>query len=638
MEDGKSSTIYYQRIVSFRFTPNYSGEIERDKKIFFDNCRKRLPFLYTTDVIERIEKAIDLVYELFKDDRRGDGTMFYTHFLETAHILITKFKIDDVDTIIAALLHDTLEDKKDKITYDDINKLFNKNVAEIVEGVTKITSQTEVEKIFTTKVENNFNYQQQELATIKKIFEYGLKNPRIFLVKFADRFHNILTLYGIKNPIRREEIVKETINIYVPLMRLFGFEEPSKELRDLCLFHIIAKDPKEAEEKYLYLLDIHRQEYFKFITLAHKYNIEEKIKGVLQQHSDKINLLAGHNTLYELYEALKSNNNKIPSNYQHIHWIIDIPSDIYSSKLLDKIERSLKNKFPFIASEQISSLKDNLTQEIIQYLSITKSTFVLPSNELMEILFTVSASGKQRFDINEVIFKKEYHQSYDENEYRAFLELIEYLYNQDVPNKMELLFEFAKKIYPTEYVIVEDSINETSYLIPKGYTVLDLAFKLLPQKAYNIVGARVRSKGNQWESKSLNYIFQNYDKFELIITASPNTEIDDLKPYSLVAINEVRKLKEKFRSTGFALKESFHKGINIRGINKTGVSSKITALGNLFNISFTKLNFLPSPFTQSEFKGIVAAKFGTSNKLNIFLLELIKIPEVKEFEVVDEED
>lgn len=637
-EDSQESNLLIPRIISFKFSPNYTGNIEEDKKVFLQRCRTRFPFLYTLDILEKIEKAIDLVYELFKDDRRGDGTMFYTHFLETAHILIHKLGIDDVDTIVAALLHDTLEDKKDKISFDDIKNLFNQNVAEIVEGVTKITSQSEVEKIFSSKVEADFNYQQQELATIKKIFEYGLRNPRIFLVKFADRFHNVLTLYGIRNPERREQIAKETINIYVPLMKLFGFEEPSKELRDLCLFHIIARDINEAEEKYQKLLEIHKQEYQKFISIAIENNLEEKIKSVLQKYSSRINLLVGHKTLYELYEALKNNKNRIPINYQHIHWIVDIPSDEYSSKLLEQIERGLRNKFAFIASEQISNIKDKLTQEIIQYISITKSTFVLPSKERMEILFNVSASGKQRFDINEVIFKKEYHQSYDEREYQAFLELIEYLYNQNVPNKMELLFEFAKKIYPTEYVSVEDNLNETSYLVPNGFTVLDLAFKLEPRKAFNVVSAKILSSDGQWESRSLNYVLRNNDKFELITAAAPIYDFDDLKPFSLVAINEVRKSKDKVAKRNILPKDTFYKRVNIRGIDKLGVSKKISDLGTLLNVSFTKFNFIVNPLNRTEFKGNLAAKFGSINKLNIFLLELIQIPEVTEFEVVDEEE
>ncbi len=634
--DNKNLSIFPQRIVTIKFQPNYFGDIEFDKKKFLENCQKRIPVIFTSNVIGKVEKAIDFVYELFKEDRRNDGTMFYTHFLETAHILLNKFKIYDIDTIIAALLHDTLEDKKEKVSFEDLARIFNKNVAEIVEGVTKITSHSEVEKNFHVTVDKELTYEKQELATIQKIFKYGLINPRIFLVKFADRFHNVLTLYGIPKPKRRKDIAEETVNIYVKLMSSLGLVDPAKELRDLCLFHIIAEEQSVAEEKYRNLVEIHKSERDKFIAISSAHNVEEKIKGILQSVSEKINLLVGHKTLYELYETLERNSNKIPSNYQHFYWIIDIPSDIYSAKIIEQIETSLKNKFAFISSEQISSVRDKLTQEIVQYLSLAKNTYILPSKERMELVFNVTPSGSSRFDIDKVIFKKDYHQSYDEREYQAFIELIEYFYNQDVSKKMELIFEFAKRIYPSEYVSVRDNLNDTYYLVPNGFTILDLAFKITPDKAFHTIGARIYAGNGQWESKSLSYVLKNDDIFELITAGTPSYELENLKPYSLVVINEVRKLQQRLEKKEIQPKQTIVKTISIRGLDKVGIGAQILNIGNVLNIPLTKLNFDLNPIKITEFKGSLTGKFNSVDKLNIFLIEIMKIPEIKEIEVFDE--
>ncbi|MCX7909452.1 MAG: HD domain-containing protein [Ignavibacteria bacterium] len=631
------SSFFYQRIISFRYTSNYTGEIEKDKKLFLEYCRKHIPFIFIPNVLEQLEKAIDLVYELFKDDRRRDGSMFYTHFLETAHILINKFNVDDIDTIIAALLHDTLEDKKDKISYEDIKKMYNQNVADIVEGVTKITNKSEVEEIFHNKPVGNFDYQHQELATIQKIFTYGLKNPRIFLVKFADRFHNMLTLYGIPKTRRRREIAEETVNIYVQLMKTFGFEEPAKELRDLCLFHLITDNPEEAEKIYKQLLKIHDAERLRFIEIAQQNDIEEKLIGIIQSVSDKISLLVGHKTLSELYDALLKNPSKVSANYQHFYWIIDIPSDIFNYKVIENIENNLKNKFPYISTEKISNIQDRLPSEIIQYLPLIRSYYLLPTNDRLEIVYNVSSSEKQRFDINKIAFKKEYHQSYDVKEYNAFIELIEYLYNKDDVNRMELLLEYAKKIYPTEYVRVKDNLKDTYYLVPNGFTILDLAFKLMPEKAFHVIGARISNSDGQWESKSLGYILKDNDVFELIIASSPLYELENLRPYSLHAINEIRKLQQRIESKEIQPKEQVVKTIFVRGLDKTGLGAQILDIGKVLNIPFTKLNLGLHPISQTEFYGSLTGKYSSLEKFNIFLIELAKIPEIIEIIVDDKE-
>jgi len=173
-----SSQSIRQRIINFQYTPNFVGDFEKDKEKFLEISKKQNPAIFNADVLQEISKAIDLVGELFKDDVRGDGTKFYTHFLETAYILLTKFNFYDKDTIIAAILHDSVEDKSDLIKYEDIKNQFGDEVAQIVDGVTKITTASELEETFHTKFVGKIDYNDQELATIKKVFEAGLLTPK----------------------------------------------------------------------------------------------------------------------------------------------------------------------------------------------------------------------------------------------------------------------------------------------------------------------------------------------------------------------------------------------------------------------------------------------------------------------------
>ncbi len=635
MEQGlnsQTSTIY-ERVIQFYYTPHYSGNIQKDKESFFDYCRKKYPEHFTPNVLNKIESAIDFMYKYFKDDRRGDGTMFYTHFFETAHILLSKFKITDLDTIISAFLHDLVEDKPE-VNIKTIKNMFGPNVAGIVDGVTKITNSSELEKEFQVEVNRELSYEDQELATIQKIFKYGIKYPQIFLVKFADRYHNVQTLYGIKKSARRREIANQTINIYVPLIKMLGYEEVSKELRDMCLFHIIAENPKEAEQMYQKLKEIHKEEFYKFIKTAQENNLEETLNSIVTSKSDQIHLVVAHKTLFDLHEALVSNSWQVPMTYQHFYWVVNIPAEVYDNNLIRSIDSKLRDEFRFISMETLTFLDENLLSGVILYLPVSKYNYVLPNGDGFEIVFNIVSSEKKSIDIEKTFLNKSAYKSYDEREYNAFLELIEYLYSQEIKDKMQLLLEFAKRMFPTEFVSIKNNVQETFYVVPNGFTVLDAAFKLMPDEAFKVISAKVYKPNHGWLSKSLNYVFENNDVFEFIKASNPIYELDDLKPFSLVAINEIRKIKQKIERKEIKTQQKFVKTISLKGIDKLGLTSLISNVAVALNVSFTKVYLNVDRVNPQQFNGSIAGKFSTVENLNFFVLGLGKIKDIKEISVV----
>lgn len=637
-ETKKPQGILPQRIINIKFKPNYSGNYAEDKPKFLKLFKEKgaevdLPI---------VEKALDLVYDLFKEDRRGDGTMFYTHFLETAHILLTKFKISDTDTIVSALLHDSVEDKKEKITLDDLELLFNSKVAEIVNGVTKITDTSDLEKTLDVKLDREFEYESQELATIQKVFTYGLKNPKIFLVKFADRFHNILTLYGIKNPNRRKEIANQTINIFVPLIKVFGYEEVAKELRDLCLFHTIAEDPDTAEKIYSKLRFIHSQLQERFLRIARKYDLEENLFKIANSISSEFTLTVAHKTLSELWQAVAGIKNDIksepPSYYQHYYWVINIPSNAGDIKdKITKLDKKLKSTFPVLGEDIPLIMEQEPPTEIIQDVELGYRKFFLSNFESFEVMYNLMPADVKIIDLEKVILQSSVYRKFEDKEYSAFIELIEYLYKQNVPNKMQMLIEYAKKIYPSSYITVEDNISRTRYFVPRGFTVLDLVFKISPQKASNALGARIINQQSSTPiSKGLNYVLQDGDFFELIFASRPTYDFGNVKPFSLVAINELRKIKEKLKELQTKDKEfSLLKKIFIKGVDKFGLGSEITGLASSLQINFTLILMGLPLGTKDTFSGNLYCIFYTFEQMNAFVLELMKVPEIKEVMVLE---
>lgn len=173
---------------------------------------------YNIEGLEMVKKAYYYAEELHKGQKRQSGEDYITHPLNVAYTLAEMYA--DTDTLCAALLHDTLEDTK--ITKEQIAIDFNNDVANLVDGVTKISRMN-----FATK-------QEQNLANTRKIITSITNDVRIIIIKLADRLHNMRTLQ-FKSEFKQKENAKETLLLYVPLADRLGMHIIKSELEDLSL-------------------------------------------------------------------------------------------------------------------------------------------------------------------------------------------------------------------------------------------------------------------------------------------------------------------------------------------------------------------------------------------------------------------
>src|ERR1700761_249096 len=193
-------------------------------------ARGRRRLMRQTDLVERVlaydpgaDEAIlnkAYVYAMTAHGKqfRASGDPYFAHPLEVAAIR-TGLKLD-VPTIVTALLHDTIEDTL--VTYEDIREKFGEEIANLVDGVTKL-SQLEV---FSERTKQAENFRKLMLAITSDI--------RVLLVKLADRLHNMRTLGFISNPDKRQRIARETVEIYAPLAGRIGMQNMREELEDLA--------------------------------------------------------------------------------------------------------------------------------------------------------------------------------------------------------------------------------------------------------------------------------------------------------------------------------------------------------------------------------------------------------------------
>ncbi|MFM8244479.1 MAG: RelA/SpoT family protein [Candidatus Fonsibacter sp.] len=212
-------------------------------------------------------KAYDFASNAHKNQKRYSGDPYISHPIEVASILCD-LKVDTA-TITTALLHDTVEDTD--ATYNELDKLFGKEIAELVDGVTKIS------KLENKSVEYSVaeNFRKLILATSKDI--------RVLLVKLADRLHNMRTLNNIIDENKKNRIAKETMEIYAPLAERMGMHNFRDELEDLS-FKVINPEARKLITDRLDLIKKNISVSFdeiskKIILLLSSKKIESKVIG-----------------------------------------------------------------------------------------------------------------------------------------------------------------------------------------------------------------------------------------------------------------------------------------------------------------------------------------------------------------------
>lgn len=228
---------------------------------------------------ESITNAFKLCYMSHLGIKRASGEPYYYHPVEVAKIVAQEINIDDV-SVIAALLHDTVEDTD--VTLSDIEYWFGKQVAVIIDGVTKITG------VFKSR-------DSKQAETFMKLLLSMAEDIRVILIKFADRLHNMRTIQHLRRE-KQIQIASETMELYAPLAHRFGLFNIKNELEDLCFkaidptsFKFVARklrEKKEAREEFIdeFMMPVGRQlrqQHFNFEIKGrpkHIYSIYRKMQ------------------------------------------------------------------------------------------------------------------------------------------------------------------------------------------------------------------------------------------------------------------------------------------------------------------------------------------------------------------------
>ena len=453
---------------------------------------------YNPDAISDVKKAYDYASYLHNGQVRQSGEPYISHPLNVAYILSEMHA--DSDTVCAGLLHDTLEDtniKKEDIAHD-----FNQNVANLVDGVTKLAKMN-----FSSKQDQNY-------ANTRKIITGITDDVRIIIIKLADRLHNMRTL-EFKSEFKQKENSLETMEIFVPLAYYIGAYRIKSELEDLSLKYLKPDVYKRIGDKKIKLEetsgDVLKEMLYKIETLLNDRNIPNEIKvrtkniyGIYKRLSEGHKLSDIHDLL-----ALKIMVDEIENCYIGLYLVHSKYKPI-NDKFKDYICNPKTNMYRSLHTT-VFGPNDKLVQTQIRTFDMDKiASFGLTAYWDIE-------KGKAR-DVMQNDLKQKY---------QFFKSLIEinsiFGDNQQFVNQVKNEL-FANKVYV--YTTKGDIIE-----LPIGSTIIDYAYKLDTDIGNIMVGAFVND-----EYVPVDYVLQNKDRVRIVtndLSYGPREEWLDIAKTSL---------------------------------------------------------------------------------------------------------
>jgi guanosine-3',5'-bis(diphosphate) 3'-pyrophosphohydrolase len=436
--------------------------------------------------LEWLNKAYNFAIKAHSNQKRASGDPYSVHPIEVANIL-TDLKLDSA-TIVTGLLHDTIEDTF--ATYETIKGEFGEEVAELVEGVTKI-SVFENTAAANSKAEN---FRKLILATSKDI--------RVLLVKLADRLHNMRTLKSISRDDKRKRIAQETMEIYAPLADRMGMHRIRDELEDLS-FEILNIDARTLIQNRLKEIKKDKEDLFD--------NHSQEIKNLLLENNVKAIIYGREKTPFSIWRKLQKKRVSLEQITDIIGFriILENLDDCYHALgVLHKKWNCIPGKFKdYISSPKINGYKSLHTSVIGSYKKPIE--IQIRTNEMHDFAERGIASHwkyKSSEKFNSLQWK----------EYDWLKDLVEIIEKNENP---EHSYEYTKLQMFQENVFCFTPKGSVIKL-PKNATPIDFAYAVHTKIGNTTIGCEIN--GNKSELQS---ILRNGDTVNIITSKNQSPSL-----------------------------------------------------------------------------------------------------------------
>ncbi len=505
---------------------------------------------HPSDDISLIEKAYDVASKAHKDQKRKSGEPYIIHPL-CVSIILADLELDK-ETIAAGMLHDVVEDTI--LTYDEIKDMFGEDVAELVDGVTKLT-----------KISWSADKLDMQAENLRKMFLAMAKDIRVILIKLADRLHNMRTLQYM-TPEKQKEKAKETMEIYSPIAQRLGISKIKVELDDLSLKYLEPEVYNDLAQK----LSLRKDAREAFVS-----QIMQELRQHLERTGIKFQISGRVKHFFSIYKKMVNQHKTLDQIYDlfAIRVLVDSVRDCYAvlgviHEMYKPIPGRFKDYIAMPKPNMYQSLHTTLISSTGQPFEVQIRTFDMHRTAEFGIAahwkYKESGSGKIAAGAEDEKM----------NWLRQILE-----WQKDTSDNKEFL-----NVIKTDLNLFSDSVycfTPTGDVknLPVGSTPVDFAYSIHSAVGNKMVGARVNGR-----LVNIDYQIQNGDRIEII--TSQNSKGPSRDWLKIVKSTQAKsKINQWFKSElkedniikGKDLLDKYckSKGINWSELNKPEFQEKV---------------------------------------------------------------
>ena len=423
-----------------------------------------------------IDKAYHYAVEHHGEQKRKDGSPYVTHPIAVAQIVADELHLDS-ESIVAALLHDCIEDTD--ATYDDIAREFSPTIADLVEGVSKLSR-----VVYTTK-------EEEQMENLRKMLMAMSRDIRVILIKIADRTHNMRTMeYQSREKQRQKSL--ETMEIYAPIAHRLGMQRMKWELEDTSLKYLDPVAYNEIESS----LESKREEYDAFIERVTQ-QIEERLK---EMHIPYHRVYGRMKHPYSIYRKMYAQSKTMDEVLDLFAFriIVDTVADCYNVLgIIHDLYRPILGRF----KDYIGTPKPNMYQSLhttVMGKSGIPFEVQIRTQEMHEIAeYGIAAHWK---------YKRGIAGAAHEGTYEWVRKLLE---NQENTDAEEFIHTLKVDMFADEVFVFSPAGDVTN--LPAGATPIDFAYSVHSAVGNRMVGAKVNGR-----IVPLDYKLQNGDIVEIL--------------------------------------------------------------------------------------------------------------------------
>lgn len=592
----------------FNFLPEYDEDspfgldVQKDYELFIEQVKS----IDASLDLEIIGKSFFYCVEKHKNVTRKSGYPYYTHPVQVALILLKEFTFHDTNSLVACLLHDTIEDVKE-IDKDEISREFNEDIADIVDAVTKISHENLTREAGVSK-------DLIKGLTYRKLFIALVKDIRVILIKLADRLHNMRTLHYLSEK-KQKEVASETLNFYVPIAHRLGLMKIKTELENRSFYHM----DRENYEAIRNALNTKRRDFINYIKV-----FADLITNSLNQNNLKHTLSVVHKGEYEIYKMIMDG--KSISDIDNFYSMVVIlkTNDIHECYRAHGVLAVAFKTISFI--DYISNSKMDWYKSLFTELigPDGKRVELLIRTEEMEKIAEEGFAAKYSFKSGKI---RELH--FTDEEIEDWGSWMQDIIEEQGENASKIIWDSIKvNIFDSDLTVYTKDGHPIQ--LPQGSNLIDFAFALSTETGLKCITGKVNGV-----IQDLNYKLYDGDKVEII--KSPNAYPKEEWQKEVVSHRAIAGLHKYFKELKKSNKlinneiHNYEAKIIIKGDDRARMLYDITEAIGKTNIKKIQLDT-----SGTKFEGAISLNVMGENELNRVFIKLLGVKGVKSVERIEE--